>query len=167
MKHLIHVGCKKLHGVDRGQPVTPLNAFACAPPPSFIVLFKEWLMTADIKTNAASVTFSNIIKFLFGDIVMRIWSVSHGDLSKLDMSTKAVKSYDKVRKAMIKADRPASHRQPPEDTSGIPADTFDPIMRKVIESINDECKLMYFLSGVLILTTKNCRSLHIFGHSIE
>ena len=48
---------------------------------------------------------------------------------------------------MIKTDCPASHCQPSEDTAGIPADTFDPIMRKVIESINNECKLMYFPSG--------------------
>jgi hypothetical protein len=148
VKHLLHAGRVKLHGVDRAQPVTPLDAFACALPPSFLVLFKEWLLATDSKTDAGSVTFSDIIEFLRGEIVMRIWSVSHGDLKELDMSTKTIGSYDKVRKAMIKADRPASHRQPPVDTAGIPADTFDPIMRKVIESINDECRMMYFLSGV-------------------
>ena len=72
VKHLLHAGRKKLLGVDLGQPVTPLDAFACALPPSFLVSFKEWLLVANSKTDAASVTFSNIIEFLCGEIVMRV-----------------------------------------------------------------------------------------------
>ena len=42
VKHLLHTGREKLHGVDRSsQPVTPLDAFPSALPPSCLVLFKE------------------------------------------------------------------------------------------------------------------------------
>ena len=59
--HLLHVGRVNLHGHDNSQEVTALDAFACALPPSFLLFFKEWLMTADNKDSAALVTFDDII----------------------------------------------------------------------------------------------------------
>lgn len=49
---------------------------------------------------------------------------------------------------MTNADRPALERLCPENTTGHPADTFDPITEKVIEGFNENCRGLYFMTGV-------------------
>ena len=38
VKHLLHMGRMKIHGIDEGQMISALDAFACALPPSFLLL---------------------------------------------------------------------------------------------------------------------------------
>ena len=145
--HLLSQGRLKLHGSDDGQHVTALDAFACALPPTFLLILKEWLMTSDDKPLASSVGFANIIQFLIGEITMRLYRVSSRELSDFKLQKTTLEGYSKVRKAMTKADRPASKRPCAPGTAGHPADTFDPIMQKVVDSLNDNNRYVYFMNG--------------------
>ena len=79
---------------------------------------------------------------------MRIGHISQADLKDWDMNDNSISSNEKVRSAMFKADRPACDCPPPSNTPACPADTLDPIMRKVLEDMNSHFQQLYFLTCV-------------------
>jgi hypothetical protein len=85
VKHLLSRGRVKIHGCDEKQPVTALDAFACALPPSMLSLLKEWMMTADDKSVASQISFDDIIAFIVGKINMRVYQISSGELTDFNL----------------------------------------------------------------------------------
>ena len=147
VKYLLSQGRCKVHGSDEGQFVSALDALACAMPLSFLRYLKEWIMTADDSSAASAITFDDIVGFLKGEIHMRILQISSKELRDFNKEASTLEGYEKVRKAMSKADRPAHKRPSPMGTAGLPADTFDPTMIKVIVDMNENSRALYFMVG--------------------
>lgn len=74
-------------------------------------------MTADDSSAASAITFDDIVGFLKGEIHMRILQISSKELRDLNKEASTLEGYEKVRKAMSKADRPAHKRPSPMGTA--------------------------------------------------
>ena len=59
--HSLHHVRVKLFGFDNGQPITAIDAFAAAMPPTFLCIFKEWLRSGADMARYNVVTFDDII----------------------------------------------------------------------------------------------------------
>ena len=137
-----------MHGIDDGQHISVLDSFICALPSSFLFHFKEWLVTGTNKALAADVKFDNITYFLVGEIIMHLDKITYSELDKCNLEENVVTSNNKVQKVMTKPDRPVSKRLRTDGTCGYPADSFEPIMRKVLDNMNTNCRGIYMMIGV-------------------
>ena len=92
-----------------------------------------------------AVTFDDIIEFLRGEIVMRLYGISKDNLNEFNVSEDSITSYERVRLARSQADRPAYKRPAPHNSAGVSRGTFDPIIAKAIRGMNEEWGPMHFL----------------------
>lgn len=160
---------RKVFRSSTGQEMTPVAAFAGAMPKAFLEIFVKWLKTGDLvhSNGGASsprrtsprraatppakptISFADLVEFLRCELLMRVLTISATELPRCKVPEDTIAAFMKVRKAMTKADRPASERPPV--TEGVPspeAMTFDPIMDEVILAMNTEWRDIYFVMGI-------------------
>ena len=110
---------------------------------------------------------SDIVEFIRCELLMRALKTSATDLAKCRaVSEASLAGFNRVRKAMTKADRPASRRPPPNPqvrAAWLPSFTFDPITHQAIMVCNTHWILIHFLLGVTWLDCDDDK----LGHSAQ
>ena len=160
---------KTVFGFDSCQAITPFVAFAGVLPELFLRSFVKWLKTGQdvmssdtdrpLRTSArvnrndewqeenCIITFEEIIEFIRCELKMRVLKISAAELKRCNVPSDSLAGFTKIRKAMTKADMPASKRSVPGG-SNLPAFTFDPILNEGIRACNDHWRDTFFLLGV-------------------
>ena len=113
----------ELHGSDQGQEIGPAEALCAEIPRRALEHFHGYLKSGLASNEEASWSFQNIITFLRGEIRMRLYNCSALELCDFGFSTNDSTRFERVRKALTKADRPASERD-----DSMPAYSFDPLI---------------------------------------
>ena len=134
--------CIKLYGSDQGQEIGPAEALVAEIPRRAIEDFHDDLKSGLADNEEALWSFQDIIAFLNGEIHMRLYTCSASELCEFGFSQDKYTRYLRVRKALTKADRPASERD-----DSIPAYSFDPLIRKIINSFNKNGRDLHFVKG--------------------
>ena len=132
----------KLYGSDQGQEIGPAEAIIAEIPRRAIEDFHDYLKSGLAVNEEALWSFQDIIAFLNGEIHMRLYTCSASELCEFGFSQDKYTRYLRVRKALTKADRPAS-----EQDDSIPAFSFDPLIRKIINSFNENSRDLHFVKG--------------------
>ena len=132
----------ELHGSDQGQEIGPAEALCAEIPRRALEHFHGYLKSGLASNEEASWSFQDIITFLRGEIRMRLYNCSALELCDFGFSTNDFTRFERVRKALTKADRPASERD-----DSMPAYSFDPLIRKIIDSCNENWRDIHFVKG--------------------
>ena len=133
----------KLFGSDQGQEIGAAESLCAEIPRHLFEEFHEYLKSGLALNEEASWSFQDIITFFNGEIHMRLYSCSASELCEFGFSEDKYTRFLRVRKALTKADRPASERD-----DSIPAYSFDPMIRKIIHSFNENGRDLHFVPGV-------------------
>lgn len=139
---------KKHHGLGNQEKpkLDAFDAFAGVLPRAFLTLFKKWLCTG-APENTVEVSFDDVVGWLRCEIRMRAFRCSSKDLERYGASKNDRDSYNIVRQAMTKADRPASKRKVPDGVARAEPNAFDPIMVELEEVCRREWIDTFFVSG--------------------
>ena len=169
---------------DDRQKIDPLVAFAGALPEQFFKIFMKWLKSGEDNDSSTSprrtsprretptrpypqVSFSDIVEYIRCELIMRVLKTSATELARCHaVSAASLAGFLRVRKAMTKADRPASRRPPPNPevkSAWLPSFTFDPIIYEAIMVCNTHWILIHFLLGVSWLDCDDDK----LGHSSQ
>ncbi len=92
--HIVHDGRVNRHGTDLGQEVTPLDLLTSSLLSSFLLFFREWLMTSDNNGLASLITFNDIIEFLRRDVVMHIGHIFQAELEDWEINDESIGSHE-------------------------------------------------------------------------
>ena len=131
------------------ESLSAIDCFAAALPREVIVKLFQWLRA--IPKNAyqrsrPEVNFADYCIFMRLELKMRIYGISSHDLKFHNCNATEFEIYERFRKAMAFADKPAYKRPPLSESAGsLPAFTFDPIMKDVKEILNREWSRMFFV----------------------
>ena len=138
---------RQLFLVEEHQPIDPAAAFAAVLPRQFLEYFHDYLKTSLKENEHATWTFSDIMTFLRCEVLMRIYDASAAELEDYGVTVDEVSRFQRVRKALTKADKPASKRRVVDGGAQLPACTFDPILNSAIDACNKHWTDLFFVAG--------------------
>lgn len=146
VEHALNMVRKKLK-LNKTDVIGAMTAFAGALPEDLLYVFHKWLTDTESHEGQA-VKFEDIVEFLRCEIVMRLYSVSANQLDQFGIACEEIESYEKVRKVMSVADKPASTKQHHIAGATAVANTIDPLMKEAVRVVNTEWVKLFFVLGV-------------------
>ena len=137
VRQSLHKAREKLFDVDQGQSLDAGAAMAATLPEDLLRAFHKYLKSGLKPNEKPSWSLGDIIEFLRCEFKMKLFGASANELRAFGVSKIDLLRFQKIRKALTKADIPPSKRKAAASSAAqIPAYSFDPIIAEGIAACN-------------------------------